>query len=209
MVAEKIRGRARCSSLALLSDAAHMLTDAAALAFALVAARLAARPARGAMTFGLGRREILSARAQRDDTPGAGRWWIVYGAIRHLISPLERGGRTGVLVVALVGIAVNLRRSAHPRRPRHMGMRMRNPGTPRRRSRQRARPRRAAASTSRSSYQHILTDLFGFIATAAGAVVILTTGFQRADAIASLLIAAVMLHARPRLIGHVRAGDDG
>ena len=49
------------SSLALLSDAAHMLTDAAALALALVAARLAARPAKGALTFGLGRAEILSA----------------------------------------------------------------------------------------------------------------------------------------------------
>ena len=49
------------SSLALLSDAAHMLTDAAALGLAIVAARLAARPARGAMTYGLGRAEILSA----------------------------------------------------------------------------------------------------------------------------------------------------
>src|SRR4051794_25916672 len=49
------------SSLALLSDAAHMLTDAGALALALVAARLAARPARGAMTYGMGRAEILSA----------------------------------------------------------------------------------------------------------------------------------------------------
>ena len=51
------------SSLALLSDAAHMLTDAAALAMALLAARLAARPAKGAMTFGMGRAEILSANA--------------------------------------------------------------------------------------------------------------------------------------------------
>src|SRR6202161_3788392 len=50
-------------SLALLSDAAHMLTDAVALAVSLFAARLAARPARGAMTYGLGRAEILSAQA--------------------------------------------------------------------------------------------------------------------------------------------------
>src|SRR5881392_3575336 len=49
------------SSLALLSDAAHMLTDAAALALSLAAAQLASRPARGALTFGLGRAEILSA----------------------------------------------------------------------------------------------------------------------------------------------------
>ena len=51
------------SSLALLSDAAHMLTDAAALALSLAAARLATRPAHGAMTYGLGRAEILSAQA--------------------------------------------------------------------------------------------------------------------------------------------------
>jgi cobalt-zinc-cadmium efflux system protein len=48
-------------SLALISDAGHMLTDAAAIALSLVAARLALRPAEGAMTFGLGRAEILSA----------------------------------------------------------------------------------------------------------------------------------------------------
>src|ERR1700693_2602698 len=50
-------------SLALLSDAGHMLADAGAIGFSLVALRLAARPARGAMTFGLGRAEILSAQA--------------------------------------------------------------------------------------------------------------------------------------------------
>ena len=51
------------SSLALLSDSAHMLTDAAALALSLLAARLASRPPQGAMTYGLGRAEILSAQA--------------------------------------------------------------------------------------------------------------------------------------------------
>ena len=76
------------SSLALLSDAAHMLTDAAALALALVAARLAARPARGAMTFGLGRAEILSAQAN-GMTLLVLALVIVYGAVRHLISPLN------------------------------------------------------------------------------------------------------------------------
>jgi cobalt-zinc-cadmium efflux system protein len=51
------------SSLALISDAGHMLTDAAAIALALIAARLAARPARGNLTYGLKRVEILSAQA--------------------------------------------------------------------------------------------------------------------------------------------------
>ncbi|MGH2908171.1 MAG: cation diffusion facilitator family transporter, partial [Solirubrobacteraceae bacterium] len=59
MVAEVVAG-ILAGSLALLSDAAHMLTDAVALGIALVASRLAERPARGAMTYGLGRAEILS-----------------------------------------------------------------------------------------------------------------------------------------------------
>jgi cobalt-zinc-cadmium efflux system protein len=171
------------SSLALLSDAAHMLTDAAALALALVAARLAARPASGAMTFGLGRAEILSAQAN-GMTLLVLALVIVYGAIRHLISPLKVQGAP-VLVVALVGIAVNLVIArilgGHDHGHAH------------------DQPRRSL--NIEGSYQHILTDLFGFIATAAAAVVILTTGFQRADAIASLLIAAVMLHASRGLIG--------
>ncbi len=171
------------SSLALLSDAAHMLTDAAALALALVAARLAARPARGAMTFGLGRAEILSAQAN-GMTLLVLALVIVYGAIRHLISPLNVEGAP-VLVVALVGIAVNLVIArilgGHDHGHAH------------------DQPRRSL--NVEGSYQHILTDLFGFIATAAAAIVILTTGFQRADAIASLLIAAVMLHASRGLIG--------
>ncbi len=170
------------SSLALLSDAAHMLTDAAALALALVAARLAARPARGAMTFGLGRAEILSAQAN-GMTLLVLALVIIYGAVRHLISPLNVEGAP-VLVVALVGIAVNLvitrilgghgHGHAHDQTRRSLNV--------------------------EGSYQHILTDLFGFTATAAAAIVILTTGFQRADAIASLLIAGVMLQASRALL---------
>jgi cobalt-zinc-cadmium efflux system protein len=173
------------SSLALLSDAAHMLTDAAALALALVAARLAARPASGAMTFGLGRAEILSAQAN-GMTLLVLALVIVYGAVRHLISPLNVEGAP-VLVVALVGIAVNLVVA------RILG------GHGHGHAHGRDQPRRSL--NVEGSYQHILTDLFGFTATAAAAIVILTTGFQRADAIASLLIAAVMLHASRGLLG--------
>ena len=108
------------SSLALLADAAHMLTDAAALAVALVAADSRRKPARGAMTFGLGRAEILSAQANAL-TMLVLALIIVYGAISHLVSPSHvKPGP--VLAVALVGIVVNLvgdqgaRRS--PSRPR-------------------------------------------------------------------------------------------
>ena len=171
MAAEIVAGLI-ASSLALLSDAAHMLTDAVALAVSLLAARLAARPAKGAMTYGLGRAEILSAQANGLTMLVLG-GLIVYGGIAHLVAPSNVDGAV-VLPVALVGIVVNLTavRVLHP-----------PPGGERR------------SLNIEGSYQHLLTDLFGFIATAVAAGVILATGFHRADAIASLLIAAVMIHA--------------
>jgi cobalt-zinc-cadmium efflux system protein len=161
------------SSLALLSDAGHMLTDAAALAMSLAAARLAARPAFGAMTYGLGRAEILSAQAN-GLTLLVLAGLIIYGAIVRLISPPEVHGGV-VLAVALVGIPVNL-----------LAVRILT-GPP--------DPGSTRSLNVEGSYRHILTDLYGFIATAIAAVVILATGFDRADAIASLLIAGLMLYA--------------
>jgi cobalt-zinc-cadmium efflux system protein len=159
------------SSLALLSDAGHMLTDAAALAIALAAARLAEQPASGAMTYGLGRAEILSAQAN-GITLLALAGLIIYGGVVRLVSPPKVHGWP-VLAVALAGIAVNLV-AARVLSPREAGGRSLN---------------------VEGSFQHILTDLYGFLATAAAAVVILASGWRRADPIASLLIAALMLHA--------------
>jgi cobalt-zinc-cadmium efflux system protein len=123
------------------------------------------------MTYGLGRAEILSAQAN-GLTLLVLAGLIIYGAIVHLVSPPDvRGGL--VLVVALVGIPVNLLAARILMGP-SSGQRSLN---------------------VEGSYRHILTDLYGFIATALAAVVILVTGFDRADAIASLLIAALMLHA--------------
>src|SRR3954467_9954477 len=87
-------------SLALLSDAAHMLTDAAALGLALVALRLAARPAQGAPTYGLKRTEILSAQFNGATLLVLG-LLIVYEGVRRLIDPPEVEGAI-VLVVALI-----------------------------------------------------------------------------------------------------------
>jgi cobalt-zinc-cadmium efflux system protein len=159
------------SSLALLSDSAHMLTDAVALALSLVASRLADRPAGGAMTYGLGRAEILSAQAN-GITLLVLAALIIYSAISRLISPPDVEG-TAVLIVAVVGIVVNL-----------IATRVLQGGSGHERS-----------LNIEGSYKHLLTDLYGFIATAVAAVIIITTGFHRADAIASLLIAGVMLHA--------------
>jgi len=182
------------SSLALLSDTAHMLTDAAALALALVAARLAARPAKGAMTFGLGRAEILSANAN-GMTLLVLALLIIYGATRHLVKPADVHGGP-VLAVALAGIVVNLivvrvlGGHAHGHTRAHAEHDHYHDEHP---DREHGHPRRSL--NVEGTYQHVLTDLFGFAATAAAAIVILLTGFDRADAIASLLIAAVMLYA--------------
>jgi cobalt-zinc-cadmium efflux system protein len=173
MLAEVTAG-VLASSLALLSDAAHMLTDAAALGVSLVAARLAARPAGGAMTYGLGRAEILSSQAN-GVTLLILSVVVVVDALRRLVSPLRVDG-VPVLIVALVGVVVNLAAAAI------LSAGRRDPGARR-------------SLNVEGSYRHILTDLYGFIATAVAAVIIVATGFDRADPIASLLIAALLLHA--------------
>src|SRR5919198_5453680 len=94
------------SSLALLSDAAHMLTDAAALGLAVFAIDLARRPARGRYTFGLGRAEILSAQFNGATLLVLG-LLIVYEGVRRLVSPPDVEGGA-VLAVAIAGITVNL-----------------------------------------------------------------------------------------------------
>ncbi len=194
------------SSLALLSDAAHMLTDAAALALALIAIRLASRPAAGRMTFGLGRAEILSAQAN-GLTMLVLALMVIYGAVRHLISPPDVHGWP-VLFVALTGIAVNIAATwtlggEHPGHLGHdheghahghdLGSHDHSADGHDHGATGYEQPKRSL--NMEGSYQHLLTDLFGFIATAVAATVIIATGFNRADAIASLLIAAIMLHS--------------
>ncbi|HTU28689.1 MAG TPA: cation diffusion facilitator family transporter [Solirubrobacteraceae bacterium] len=174
MVAEVVAG-ILAGSLALLSDAAHMLTDAVALGIALIASRLAERPARGAMTYGLGRAEILSAQANGVTLLVLGAL-IVVDAVRRLVSPPSVSGLP-VLIVALAGIVVNVLAAAILARGSGSG------------------PDGKRSLNLEGSYRHIVTDLYGFIATAIAAGVILATGFARADAIASLIIAALLLQA--------------
>jgi cobalt-zinc-cadmium efflux system protein len=173
MVAEVVAG-VMADSLALLSDAAHMLTDAGAIALALFAARLARRPASGGFTFGFRRAEILSAQLNGATLVGLA-VLIALEAIRRLVNPPEVAG-LAVLVVAIVGIVVNL-----------------------------AATRVLAGSDRRSlniegAFQHVLTDLFAFIATAIAGAVVLLTDFSRADGIAALVVAALMLRSGFRLL---------
>jgi cobalt-zinc-cadmium efflux system protein len=156
-------------SLALLSDAAHMLSDAAAIALALFATRLAARPPSGGFTFGLKRAEILSAQAN-GLTLLLLAVWITYESVVRLIHPPSVGGGA-VLVTALAGIAVNLLVVWILGRADRSSLNI------------------------EGAYQHVLTDLFAFVAAAVSGLVVLLTDFHRADAIASLIVAALMVRS--------------
>src|SRR5256714_6901935 len=94
MAGEVVAGLA-AHSLALISDAAHMLTDAASIALVLITARLAARPPAGGYTYGLKRAEILSAQAHRI-TLGLLAAWLGDTAIRHLVTPPPGARGTGL-----------------------------------------------------------------------------------------------------------------
>ena len=156
-------------SLALLADAGHMLTDAAALGGAIVASRLATRPARGQWTFGLGRVEILAAQAN-GGTLLVVAALIVYTAVRRLVTPpVVHGGI--VLAVALVGVGVNLAATLVLSRADRTSLNV------------------------RGAFLHVATDLAAFAGTALAGGLVLATGWSRFDPIAGLLVAALMLRS--------------
>jgi cobalt-zinc-cadmium efflux system protein len=175
MAGEVVAGLA-AHSLALISDAAHMLTDAASIALVLVTARLAARPPAGGYTYGLKRAEILSAQAN-GITLVLLAIWLGYTAIRRLITPPAVTGGT-VLIVALVGIAVNVVAAMFISRAGG----------------------RDGSLNLAGAFKHVVTDLYAFIATAVAGLIIIATGFARADAIATLVVVVLMLHAGYGLI---------
>ena len=161
-------------SLALLSDAAHMLTDAGSIVLAIIAIRLAARPPRGGYTYGLKRVEILSAQAN-GLTLLLLAAWLAYEAIRRLIYPPPVAGAL-VLVTALVGVVVNIAATWCLSKANRSSLNV------------------------EGAFQHLLTDLYGFIATAIAGAIVLTTGFARADAIAALIVVALMVRAGAGLV---------
>jgi cobalt-zinc-cadmium efflux system protein len=173
MVAEVVAAFAS-GSLALLADAGHMLADAGALGASLWVLRLAARPARGAWTYGFARAEILSA-------AGNGVTLLVVGglitadAVRRLIHPGPVSGAT-VIVVALIGVAVNLVVAWLLAKADRDSMNI------------------------EGAFRHIMVDMYGFAATAIAGIVIVTTGFRRADAFASLVVVLLMLRAAWQLL---------
>lgn len=161
-------------SLALLADAGHMLTDAGSIAASLWAIHLAAKPASGVWTYGFKRAEVLSA-AVNGITLLVVAALIAFEAIRRLVSPPHVPGLP-LLVVALIGVAVNIAATWIM-----------------------AKANRSSLNVE-GAFQHILTDLYAFIGTVIAGAIILATGFNRADPIASLVVAVLMLHASWELL---------
>lgn len=168
MVAEVAAGVV-AGSLALLADAGHLLTDAAALVAALAASALAGRPARGPWTFGLGRAEILAAQGNGVALLLVAAL-VAYSGVRRLVSPASVHGGV-VLVVALAGVAVNLAATAVL-----------------------ARADRESLNV-RGAFLHVATDLAAFAGTAVAGGLILATGWDRFDPIAGLAVAVLMIRS--------------
>lgn len=167
-------------SLALLADAGHMLTDAGALAGALWAMHLAERPSSATMSYGLKRAEILSAAANGVTLVAIGLLLFVE-AIQRLVEPSHvRGGL--MVIVAGVGVITNVAATFVLAKGNRRSLNM------------------------EGAFRHILTDLYGIGATAIAGAVILVTGWDRADPIATLIVVVLVFRAGWSLLrasGHI------
>ncbi|HWV84338.1 MAG TPA: cation diffusion facilitator family transporter [Capillimicrobium sp.] len=173
MLVEVVAGLV-ANSVALLSDAAHMLTDAGSIALALVAARLALRPVTSTFTFGLRRAEVLSAQIN-------GISLVVLAAVlgvesvRRLLDPSGVEGGI-VIVVGVCGALVNVAAAWTL-----------------------AKAERQSLNVA-GARAHVLADLYGSIAATIGGIAVVTLGFERADPLAAMVVVCVMLRSGWRLI---------
>jgi cobalt-zinc-cadmium efflux system protein len=161
-------------SLALLGDAAHMATDVTAYAIALWAARAAGRPPSATRTFGHGRTEIFAALVN-GATLLAASAWILVEAIRRLVDPTQVDGG-GMSVVAAVGLAANVVVLVVLLRAGSSSLNM------------------------RGAVLHAAGDLLGSVAAVIAGVVIATTGWTRADPLASIALTVLILVGAWRLV---------
>jgi cobalt-zinc-cadmium efflux system protein len=163
----QVAGGLASGSLALLADAGHMLTDAAGIALALLAASFAARPATAERTFGYQRAEILAAVVNAFLLLSVAAY-VLIESVRRLTAPpdVSPGLMLAVAVVGLLANAVSLW-------VLHRGQ--------------------EESLNVRGAYLEVLGDLLGSVAVIVAAVVIATTGFTRADAIASALIGLMIV----------------
>ncbi|QHY99431.1 Cobalt-zinc-cadmium resistance protein CzcD [Streptomyces sp. S4.7] len=173
MVMEIIGGIAS-DSLALIADAAHMATDAVGLALALLAVHFAGRPSTSNRTFGLARAEILAALANCVLLLGVG-GFLLFEAVERFITPADsKGGLT--IVFAAVGMVANLI---------SLSLLMRG---------------QKESLNVRGAYLEVLADTLGSVAVLISATVILTTGWQAADPIASLVIGLMIVPRTVKLL---------
>ncbi|MET4921113.1 cation diffusion facilitator family transporter [Streptomyces sp. PSRA5] len=173
MVMEIIGGIAS-DSLALIADAAHMATDAVGLALALLAVHFANRPPTGNRTFGLARAEILAALANCLLLLGVG-GFLLFEAVERFITPADtNGGLT--IIFAAVGMVANLI---------SLSLLMRG---------------QKESLNVRGAYLEVLADTLGSVAVLISATVILTTGWQAADPIASLVIGLMIVPRTVKLL---------
>ena len=178
LLAEVI-GAAVSGSLALLADAGHMLSDVAGLTLAWVASVLARRPATLARTWGYRRAEVLAAVGQAAVLLAVG-GFVMVEAIRRLVEPpdVASGAMVAFGVIGLVGNTIGISVLA--------GARVEN-------------------LNMRAAFLEVVNDALGSLAVLLAAVVISVTGWVRADALASLLIGALII---PRTLKILRESLD-
>lgn len=154
-------------SLALLTDAAHMLTDTAGLVLALIAAQLMHRPASNTRTWGFRRMEVISAQWQAVILLAVGLYALIEG-IRRLVEPPEVPSGA-LLVFGVIGLLGNLVSMAvlvgH----------------------------RAASLNLRAAFLEVLNDALGSVGVIVSAILIATLGWTRADAVAGMAIAVLIV----------------
>ncbi|MDQ6642032.1 MAG: cation diffusion facilitator family transporter [Actinomycetota bacterium] len=174
MVVEVV-GAVLSGSLALLADAGHMLTDVAAILLAIGASYVATRPANEKRTFGYHRAEILAALVN-GVVLLAVCTYLAYAGVRRLAAPpdVRAGQMLGFAVIGLAANTVSLALLAS---------------------------RRRQSLNVRAAFLEVLADAFGSGIAIVAALVILASGWQRADPIASLLIAALIV---PRAVSLLR-----
>lgn len=157
------------NSVALLADAVHMLSDVIGLVIALVAQALMARPASARHTFGLQRAEVMGA-LLNGITLIAAVVWIVVEAIRRIEDPEPVAG-TGLLLIASIGLAVNIGSAVVLSRNQGRSLNM------------------------RGAFLHMASDAAGSVAVLIAAAFVLLWGATWADPVASLFIAVLILWA--------------
>lgn len=170
----EVVGAVVSGSLALLADAGHMLTDVAGLLIAVAAAAMSARPATSRRTWGYQRAEVLAATLQSAVLLGVGVFVVVEG-IRRLVHPPEVAS-SAMLVFGVVGLLGNV-----------ISLAVLIAG-------------RSASFTMRAAVLEVINDALGSVAVLVAGAVIAVTGWERADAVVSILIGVLIVPRTVRLL---------